>query len=107
MQVDTTIANEPGRLLQRAAQEYIRAVRTAPEDILPSLPDAVVETLRQVIAFDFGGKASAYTRRMVVTSEWFTRLDLALSAARLDENTAARVMRHVRQELDEKLPIKS
>ncbi len=105
MQVDPVISKkeQPGLALQRSVDEYVRrAVRAAP-DTLPSL-DSVVETLREIIGSDLGGKATAYTRRMVVTAEWLMRLDLALSAAALDDETAARVMRHVRKELDETVP---
>jgi hypothetical protein len=104
MQVDVSKKEQPGLALQRAVGEYVRAVRTAPGDTLPSLPDSVVNTLREVIAFDFGGKASAFTRRSVVVTEWLTRLDLALAAVAINEDTVARIARHVQEELREKLP---
>lgn len=90
----------PGKLLQKAVHTYVRAVRAAP-DSLPSLP---VATLRELIASDLGGRASMYTRRMVVVAEWLTRLNIALTVA-FDDETAAQIMRHARKELDEQLPI--
>jgi hypothetical protein len=95
---------QPGLALQKAVHRYLHAPRAAPLPDAP-LPDDVIDTLRQVIRSDFGGGASMYTRRMMVTSEWLTRLNYALNAAAFDDETVARVMRHARKELSDAIPI--
>jgi Alpha-acetolactate decarboxylase len=70
----------------------------------PSLSEETIDTLRRVITSDLGGRASLHVRRRLVLDEFARRLELALSAAAIDDETAARVMRHVRKELDEAIP---
>jgi hypothetical protein len=105
MQVDTTSREGPGRALEQAAQAYLRSLRGKRRDESPpSLSEETIDTLRQVITSDLGGRASLHVRRRLVLDEFARRLELALGAAALDEETAARVARHVQEELREKLP---
>jgi hypothetical protein len=102
MQVDTTSREGPGRALEQAAQAYLRSLRR--DEPPPSLSEETIDTLRGVITSDLGGRASLHVRRRLVLDEFARRLELALSAAAIDDETAARVMRHVRKELDEAIP---
>ena len=102
MQVDATSREAPGRALEQCAQAYLRSLRR--DEPPPSLSEQVIGTLRQVITSDLGGRASLHVRRRLVLDEFARRLELAFSAAAIDDETAARVMRHVRKELDEAIP---
>jgi hypothetical protein len=105
MQVDTTSREGPGRALEQAAQAYLRSLHDVRRDEPPpSLSEETIDTLRRVITSDLGGRASLHVRRRLVLDEFARRLELALSAAAIDDETAARVMRHVRKELDEAIP---
>ena len=102
--ISQKIAREaPGRLIQAAVNVYAGHVRRSVyHDELPSLPDYVLDAVRETIQMlaTFGSD-SMHTRRTIVVSEFLIRLELRLS---MDDKTVGAVLRHTRKLFDDALP---
>jgi hypothetical protein len=99
MQVETAKKEEPGRLLQRAVHDYVRAVRSAP-DALPVIAPVVYEMLREtMLRLSCFGSGTLDERRTATIGEFLVRLELKLS--HLDDARCGEILRIVRAQFDE------
>jgi hypothetical protein len=90
---------EPGLAVQAAVDQFVERAVAAPPDVIPSVPLDQLREATTLLAAVIPGARHACER--AVTEEFQTRLALSLG----DSARAGVILRHVREVLDQALPV--